>query len=594
VLYTNLGGLQATAARPALAEQAFRKAIELEPTSAAAQTALARFYWSQQRLDEAERAFLEAVRQQPPDASAFRALATFYIGSGRAADAEAYVVAVAQQTGTMADRLTLADFYLLTDRRAEGVALLEQIGGETGGFVEAQTRLAGLAFADGDIERAHGLVNEILARQPQNGRALFLKARFERLAGNRQEAFRLVNQAITADNSLIPAHFLLARLYAEDGDLLQATSAYRKVLQLNPFVAQAQIEVARLLLAQGARQGSDEFLEAAILMTPRDHALRVRLAKLLLEQGDIPLATAEIEELVARFPDSAVVTSLMGSLSFLKKDYRSAERWFERSFDLDRNSLDTITGLVVLDLVANRPARARGRVEDALARSPESIDILLLAAKTYASIGDLPNAEASFGRAIELDPSRLDAFTMLGQLYYDAGALDRGAAVFARIVEARPRAIFAHTMLGIIAERQGRVSEAVEHYRRALAIDRETPIAANNLAWLYAEQNRNIDEAVLLAQAAQKRLPDSPEVNDTIGWVFYRSERPDLLTLAVSYLRDAVEADGDNPVYRYHLGAAYARSGRTPQAREQLERALELNPEFQGAGDTRRLLGSLR
>ena len=55
----------------------------------------------------------------------------------------------------------------------------------------------------------------------------------------------------------------------------------------------------------------------------------------------------------------------------------------------------------------------------------------------------------------------------------------------------------------------------------------------------------------------------------------------------------SVEKAPRNPVFRYHLGLAYARLGSSERARKSLNEAIRLDPEFDGAGDARRVLSSL-
>jgi tetratricopeptide (TPR) repeat protein len=86
-------------------------------------------------------------------------------------------------------------------------------------------------------------------------------------------------------------------------------------------------------------------------------------------------------------------------------------------------------------------------------------------------------------------------------------------------------------------------------------------------------------------------MPDSPEVADTLGWVYYKR---DVLDLAVESLEQSVAKDPKNATYQVHLGLAYAKAGLRTKAQSALERALQLDPNVESAGDARRALADLR
>ena len=123
-----------------------------------------------------------------------------------------------------------------------------------------------------------------------------------------------------------------------------------------------------------------------------------------------------------------------------------------------------------------------------------------------------------------------------------------------------------------------------------LAIDSHAAVAANNLAWLSAEHDGNLDVALQLAQTAKSQLPDSPQVNDTLGWVYYKRGLP---TLAVSALEQSVRTDPKNACYQYHLGLAYVKTGANRQARESLQQSLTLTPRCEGSADAQATLAAL-
>jgi hypothetical protein len=48
------------------------------------------------------------------------------------------------------------------------------------------------------------------------------------------------------------------------------------------------------------------------------------------------------------------------------------------------------------------------------------------------------------------------------------------------------------------------------------------PLAENNLAYPMLEHGGNTDVARSLAQTARQKLPDSPDVADTLAWAYYK------------------------------------------------------------------------
>ncbi len=64
-------------------------------------------------------------------------------------------------------------------------------------------------------------------------------------------------------------------------------------------------------------------------------------------------------------------------------------------------------------------------------------------------------------------------------------------------------------------------------------------------------------------------------------------------SLAIAPFKRCADLDPANPVYLYHLGLAYEKSGQRSEAKAALERALRLRGNFDGADEARRVLTSL-
>ena len=133
--------------------------------------------------------------------------------------------------------------------------------------------------------------------------------------------------------------------------------------------------------------------------------------------------------------------------------------------------------------------------------------------------------------------------------------------------------------------------KALSYYEQALALDPGMPVAANNLAWMYAETGENLDMALQLAQAAARRLPNNPAIQDTLGWIYYKKG---LATLAIAPFQKSIELEPKNPVFHYHLGLAHLKNGDSMKARIALRDALALAPNFVGAAEAKQVLASLK
>ncbi len=366
-------------------------------------------------------------------------------------------------------------------------------------------------------------------------------------------------------------------------------AAYREVLRLNPRATAAKVALGQLELMQGRPDASVALAGEALATEPGNGDAHLLYVRGLLTKGELDRAEVDLKQLMTRFPDSAAVHTQMGMLLGRKNRFPAARTEFERALQIQPDNGEALAGLTVLDLAAKDYAGARARIDARIAANPTAA-LLTLAARTYAADGDLVGTERLLRKAIDLDGDYVTAYGALGQLYLAQGKLASARAEFEALAERSPHPGTALTMVGIIQQVEGDVEGARDRFERVLRIDPEAAVAANNLAWLYAEHGGNLDVALHLAQTAQKRLPGIAQVNHTLGYIYYKK---DLVSLAIRTFKLSAESDPGNPLYQYHLGLAYAKAGETTNARQSLSRALAVKSDFAGAQEARDLLRSL-
>jgi tetratricopeptide (TPR) repeat protein len=294
--------------------------------------------------------------------------------------------------------------------------------------------------------------------------------------------------------------------------------------------------------------------------------------------------------LLKALPTAAPVHVAAGSVAAARSDLAGARRAFSRAAELDPGNLAALESLVRLDFAEKKPEAALARIQAPLSANPQNPRINALAAQVYASSGDLAKAEQLLKKVVETDPSNMQAFSMLGQLYATQNRLAEARASFEVMLKDDPESVGVNTIVGMLYEVEGQRDEARKRYERVVQRDPNAAVAANNLAYIYAEDGGNLDMALQLAQAARQKLPESPEVADTLGWVYLKK---DLASLAIPRLEEAAAKRPGDPMVQYHLGVALARTGQKIKGRQVLERALVLKLPEPAAAEARKLVEEL-
>ena len=106
----------------------------------------------------------------------------------------------------------------------------------------------------------------------------------------------------------------------------------------------------------------------------------------------------------------------------------------------------------------------------------------------------------------------------------------------------------------------GDTNAAKRAYEAGLADHPGDPTLSNDLAYLLAETNEELDRALALVDASLRENPLSAASLDTLGWIFHRQGRE---TEALQTLRKAQElADSEDPEILLHVSAVLSALGR--------------------------------
>ena len=132
---------------------------------------------------------------------------------------------------------------------------------------------------------------------------------------------------------------------------------------------------------------------------------------------------------------------------------------------------------------------------------------------------------------------------------------------------------------GQACDRAGHSEACERQIERYLAANPNSGEALNYLAYMWADQGRNLDRAMDYVTKALKMDPDNGAYLDTLGWIYFK--KGDAAS-AVTYLTRAVKREGDAPAIMEHLGDAWYALKKRDKAVSLWLKSLKLVPENQG------------
>ena len=325
--------------------------------------------------------------------------------------------------------------------------------------------------------------------------------------------------------------------------------------------------MADAALARNDATDADQQARLVVRDNPGDlQAILVFARALLLENEPLPAAVMA-QRASALDPTSAEPSLIMGEVALRMNNPAQALLQFERALAMRPDSEEGIDGLLRVYQQGRLSYSAIQKMERVAQEPPASSTLLEIAGRLYASHGWDTEAIRALKRTIEMDPKRVTAARTLAHLQAVTGDYT-GATETAMKAGVDAQAL----LKAYDEENTGDWRRAAATYERAIREGDQTGVAANNLAWLYAEHNSQLDRALAMAETAVRNSPNDPAVLDTLGFVHLQrreySDAVKLLETAVhltALISEPHNSDLDQQI-RKHLSQAYMCAGQTKAA----------------------------
>ncbi|TKB60178.1 MAG: tetratricopeptide repeat protein [Nitrospira sp.] len=567
------------------AEGALNQALSINPRSLDVLLAFADFHDSTGQSERAETRYTQALETDPDNEAVSLRLASYYQRHTKLVEAEATLQQLASRKPQGdTPQIYLGDYYTATGQPAKALTSYRRATEIAPSSTMARDKLIAHYLDTGKVADAAPLVNAIREKDKHDLMGQFFDARIKLTQAKTDEAITLLQDALKSNPQFSGAHYFLGIAYLQKQQLPQARAAITDAIKFNPQFGEAHTALAQIHLTEGSPDLALEQAQAAIQLNPRNVQAATIAGTAYLHKRDLPKSRKMFEAIAQALPAEPIGPYNLGLVAQAEKNDAKALAYFEDAVAKRPTAIDPILQIVSIKNAQGKILEARERVIRQLELAPKSPPLHNLVGQLWLTTKDSAQAEKAFKTAIELDSSFLAPYLNLARSYYQAGKVDHAITEYETVLAKNPNASDALMMLGIIHNGRNEHEKARERYEHILKLNSRFAPAANNLAWLIAEQGGNLDVALAYAQTAREQRTEDPNVADTLGWIYYKKNT---YLLAVSLLKEATDKLPNEPLAHYHLGMAQAKTNDATAAKHSLQTALRLSAHFPGADEAR-------
>lgn len=396
---------------------------------------------------------------------------------------------------------------------------------------------------------------------------------------DRQAVLDLVADLAAAYPALPEASFSVAQVALQAGQMPRALAALDEALRLRPQWETAALFKAQVLSKNAGDAAAQAWLVAYLKDNPGAREVRLAYAKQLARGGRFIESRAEFQRLAQDSPTNPEAHFTLGLIAMQTNDLNSAREAFLKTLDLGHPDVGSVRYYL------GQLTEAEGKLEEALNWYQQvndgrhRFDAQLRVAAMLSRLGRSQEArEWLAGLTVQDDAERIQVVQAEALILREARDYPAVFELLSRALEKTPDVPELLYDRAMAAEKIDRLDALEQDLRRLIKLKPDHAHAYNALGYTLADRTGRLPEAVELLSQALKLSPDDPFILDSMGWALFKMKR---LSDAVEHLRRAFNAKAD-PEISAHLGEVlWVRNekGDRDEARQIWQGSLKVHPD---------------
>ena len=274
----------------------------------------------------------------------------------------------------------------------------------------------------GQLDRAAGLYEKVLRRQPNHPDALHLLGLIANSGKDHDRALKLITHAIELNGENAAYHNSLGTVLLALGRAEDAESSLRRAIDLNPAYPEAHNNLGNALQELARFEEAVSSYNMAVHFSPKYAEAHCNCGRALQMVGERQQAAAAFRLALDLKPDYVKAIRNLGDVLWELEELEEAQASFERAIELDPEGEDNYVALAVFFERSSKLEDGLAMAEQALRIKPGVLEAQVVAAKCERRLG---REQEALSRLEVLNPERYDVVGGEAALYELAALCDR-------------------------------------------------------------------------------------------------------------------------------------------------------------------------
>ena len=493
------------------AEQALKKAVEIDPDSKYLKMEMIRLYLTMDQSEMAVATAQEIVSKRPRDKEALKILAKLKLTLDKQEEAESILRKIIDLDPDDKDSyLTLGNMYMKEEKHSEAFTLYTNMAEK---------------FPDSYV--AHFYLGKIhLIRQNLNyAEKEFLKT-------------------VELRPDLVEPRLQLINVYKarEDDDLntdAEITEQYNRILELDKNNKKASMALALHLFEHEDKKRAEQIFIRLGEEASKNKRILMLAVDEYINGEHYEEASILFSHMLKGAPDNSGLHFFAGWAYDSLKQFDTAIHHFSNVAPHSRYYKKSTLQAAFLYSKTDRTQKAVDTLEKLHERMPEDIDTITYLGSFYKKIKEYEKSIVILKKGISLsDGENADLFFSLG----------------------------------VAQDNADRKEECIASMKKVIELEPENADALNYLGYTYADLGIKLDRAEELIKKALEIKPDDGYITDSLGWVYYKKG---LFSKATPILEKAAKLSDYDAIITEHLADSLKKENKLEKALKMYKKALE-------------------